>query len=983
MQTQLYNTQLAFIDSTTTTTESDLQEKAWHILALLLSIGNPTPAPDLASHCTLFNASPDLIESLCSVPNSPITLTSNHDNSSDNFLVTISPLGLFALNQFLSNFNLIEAFATRIWHAICGLEVPLEDLVRMYFRKRKRIGFDYADVYDKDQEVCPLPKRIRNDCWKLPFHLTGDVSSSINVEPSYMLIQPNNSILSPDFFVKTLASELGCKLRNIEHVEDEMNTGAIVESKEDKRMMACELDEYSALPIVMLDSEAVFQEAKVDEIDLESRIDINATCCLADVKWSKTFSLEFTSINGACNGTNDCHIETVRTETNEELLIDYGKMEGEGINHFQSTNTTFNMPQESNFRRMNELSSLDKEAITNHVKNQAKVSTTELCVPPKKLKDSKPSTKIRVTTGVAASPRQQALCQSLEQKKAVIPPKENQRRRKDHMKISMGQKSKQTCNDIHTKERKKDCALNSPKDRVGSKDFPCFDSYIVEEEGGSGGYGTVYRATRKLDGTTVAIKCPHENAHRHHFSNELRMLERFGGKNFVIKFEGCLKNQNSDCFVLEYVEHDRPEVLKKEIDVFQLRWYGYCMFRALASLHKQGVVHRDIKPGNFLFSCKANKGYLIDFNLALDLHQKLGTINKSKAANDVSFNSVAASNAKYVPPSKSRRFPGSKFLDAVDLEAIKDFKSTLEAKNVKKKAVRNIMISQGADGSGITSVKDATSARTPSAERMKEPLPSKGRKELISLLHEAMQSPNHEASSFPASMRKRIAAPPGKVDGRHIYLTPMPVHSTGIPVAGIGLVKNKCGDGKNKKEGPCVGTKGFRAPEVLFRSLHQGPKVDIWSAGVTLLYLIIGKTPFYGDPEQNIKDIAKLRGSEDLWEVSKLHNRESSFPADLYNMQSLAPTTIWEWCKLNSKRQDFLDAVPSSLIDLVDKCLTVNPRLRISADDALKHEFFAPCNESLRRQKLLRQGHSLDSRTKTPSHGQSIARPIKISQRQP
>jgi cell division control protein 7 len=131
-------------------------------------------------------------------------------------------------------------------------------------------------------------------------------------------------------------------------------------------------------------------------------------------------------------------------------------------------------------------------------------------------------------------------------------------------------------------------------------------------------------------------------------------------------------------------------------------------------------------------------------------------------------------------------------LDAVDLGAIKDFKSTLEAKNVKKKAVRNIMISQGADGSGITSVKDATSDRTPSAERMKEPLPSKGRKELISLLHEAMQSPNHEASSFPASMRKRIAAPPGKVDGRHIYLTPMPVHSTGIPVAGIGLVKNKC-----------------------------------------------------------------------------------------------------------------------------------------------------------------------------------------------
>nr|GFA30210.1 probable serine/threonine-protein kinase Cdc7 [Tanacetum cinerariifolium] len=39
----------------------------------------------------------------------------------------------------------------------------------------------------------------------------------------------------------------------------------------------------------------------------------------------------------------------------------------------------------------------------------------------------------------------------------------------------------------------------------------------------------------------------------------------------------------------------------REIDVDQLWWYGYCLFRPLASLHKQGVVHRDVKPGNSYF----------------------------------------------------------------------------------------------------------------------------------------------------------------------------------------------------------------------------------------------------------------------------------------------------------------------------------------------------------------------------------------------
>ncbi|KAI3918626.1 hypothetical protein MKX01_041946 [Papaver californicum] len=615
------------------------------------------------------------------------------------------------------------------------------------------------------------------------------------------------------------------------------------------------------------------------------------------------------------------------------------------------------------------VTSLDREKTIGMVESQFVLPSAEKYTG--KMQPTRFSTKVK-SKDRDKFPGVRVLSDSQNCNKAAESFKQQEQSKRDQQVMPTKHKLKHSRNvDISSKENRIDSTSLAPKNQSETRALPNYESFIVEEEEGSGGYGTVYRARRKNDGKTFAIKCPHEKAHAHHMYNELKMLERFGGKNFVIKYEGSFKSGNSECFVLEHVDHDRPEALKKEIDIYELQWYGYCMFRALASLHKQGIVHRDVKPGNFLFSRKLTKGYLIDFNLAMDLQQKYSTTGKSKKSSSVNFGHVPLPSINSASPSITGEVTSSRVVDAGNRVTAKVSKPSFEAKSIRKRGAdldpsqayldlgtRQKLKTQVADVSGITSA-NATSTRTPSGEQQREPMPTTARKELRRLV-EAIQSPNgpnQKRISFPSFQRKRVAAPLGKVDRKLFYLTPMPVHSASSAFVGSGVLNNK-GDGKQKREGPCVGTKGFRAPEVLLKSPHQGPKVDVWSAGVTLLYLMIGRSPFGGDPEQNIKDIAKIRGSEDLWEVAKLHNRESSFPVDLLDVQSMQSMKLQDWCKINTKRPELIDKIPRSLFDLIDKCLTVNPRVRISAEDALNHEFFAECHDSLRRQRLRRNSGS-------------------------
>jgi len=146
------------------------------------------------------------------------------------------------------------------------------------------------------------------------------------------------------------------------------------------------------------------------------------------------------------------------------------------------------------------------------------------------------------------------------------------------------------------------------------------NEYVIEAPISTGGMGAVYRARRVRDGALVAVKQPLEQRNVLRFQIEARLLARLRHPRVVRVLDHVASDEYGGVLVMELVRGPTlASVLSRTgpLPVARAVEYTTQACEALAYIHAQQIVHRDVKPANLIV---ADDGIvLVDFGIARDV----------------------------------------------------------------------------------------------------------------------------------------------------------------------------------------------------------------------------------------------------------------------------------------------------------------------------------------------------------------------------
>jgi cell division control protein 7 len=114
----------------------------------------------------------------------------------------------------------------------------------------------------------------------------------------------------------------------------------------------------------------------------------------------------------------------------------------------------------------------------------------------------------------------------------------------------------------------------------------------------------------------VAIKKIYVTSSPIRIFNELELLHDLKNSDSVCPLITAFRHQDQVVAVLPYFQHHDFRDYYREMKISEMRLYMKSLLTALRAVHLKKILHRDVKPTNFLYNPQEERGVLVDFGLA-------------------------------------------------------------------------------------------------------------------------------------------------------------------------------------------------------------------------------------------------------------------------------------------------------------------------------------------------------------------------------